>query len=197
MNKCPNYIKLINWFWDNVPHMEGYKSVDAVLFLAIVDSINRNTWQPTSISFESLITKCRIGKRVYLEAREWLLKNKLIEITAGKNAFQMARFNLGIAVLNGTGTDTATQGIAVLNGTGTDTATQGIAEKDVISYGDRINLMEELMLDRYDNKIPFDQTHITTNLTVDEIESRYGTRVRSRMREMFNLIELHGSDMRK
>ena len=182
MNKCPNYIKLINWFWDNVPHMEGYKSVDAVLFLAIVDSINRNTWQPTSISFESLITKCRIGKRVYLEAREWLLKNKLIEITAGKNAFQMARFNLGIAVLNGTGTDTATQ---------------GIAEKDVISYGDRINLMEELMLDRYDNKIPFDQTHITTNLTVDEIESRYGTRVRSRMREMFNLIELHGSDMRK
>ena len=70
-------------------------------------------------------------------------------------------------------------------------------ERDAVSYGDRVNLLEEIILDRYDNHIPFDQTHLTTNLTSDEIEKRYGTRVRSRMREMFNLIELHGSDFRK
>jgi len=32
------------------------------------------------------------------------------------------------------------------------------------------------------------KTHITTNLNGDEIEEMYGTRVRSRMREQFNLI---------
>ena len=31
-------------------------------------------------------------------------------------------------------------------------------------------------------------THITTNLTATEIETIYGNRLRSRMREMFNLF---------
>ena len=31
-------------------------------------------------------------------------------------------------------------------------------------------------------------THATTNLSASELESYYGNRVRSRMREMFNLI---------
>ena len=31
-------------------------------------------------------------------------------------------------------------------------------------------------------------THITTNIGATEIENIYGSRVRSRMREMFNLI---------
>jgi DNA replication protein DnaC len=49
--------------------------------------------------------------------------------------------------------------------------------------------MAEILLSRYDifttKKI---QTHITTNLSASEIETHYGSRVRSRMREMFNLI---------
>ena len=49
--------------------------------------------------------------------------------------------------------------------------------------------MAEILLSRYDiftaKKI---QTHITTNLSASEIETQYGNRVRSRMREMFNLI---------
>jgi DNA replication protein DnaC len=49
--------------------------------------------------------------------------------------------------------------------------------------------MAKILLSRYDiftsKKI---QTHITTNLSASEIESVYGNRVRSRMREMFNLI---------
>ena len=49
--------------------------------------------------------------------------------------------------------------------------------------------MAEILLSRYElftsKKI---QTHITTNLSATEIENQYGNRVRSRLREMVNLI---------
>lgn len=54
-------------------------------------------------------------------------------------------------------------------------------------YGDKVNAMEEILLGRYDN-VPFRFTHITTNLTVEQMGDIYGPRVRSRMSEMFNLI---------
>lgn len=58
-------------------------------------------------------------------------------------------------------------------------------------FGVESNVIGEILLSRYDlfsnpnNKI---KTHGTTNLNADEIEERYGNRVRSRMRELFNLI---------
>ncbi len=56
-------------------------------------------------------------------------------------------------------------------------------------FGDDCNVMGEVLVSRYElfqqTKIP---THITTNLNADELEERYGKRVRSRMRQMFNLI---------
>ena len=56
-------------------------------------------------------------------------------------------------------------------------------------YGNECNVMAEILLSRYDlfvsQKII---THITTNLSASEIEELYGNRIRSRMREMFNLI---------
>lgn len=65
-------------------------------------------------------------------------------------------------------------------------------------YGDSANVMEQIILNRYDNTdAAWYHTHITTNLTADEVEERYGSRVRSRMREMFNMITLPGSDRRK
>lgn len=36
-------------------------------------------------------------------------------------------------------------------------------------------------------------THATTNLSASELEDYYGNRVRSRMREMFNLIAFDGT----
>lgn len=63
-------------------------------------------------------------------------------------------------------------------------------------YGDSANTMEQIILNRYANALPFDYTHFTSNLSSEEIEERYGTRVRSRMREMLNLIELPGNDRR-
>ena len=62
-------------------------------------------------------------------------------------------------------------------------------ENNLKYYGNECNVMAEILLSRYDiftsKKI---QTHITTNLSASEIENVYGNRVRSRMREMFNLI---------
>lgn len=56
-------------------------------------------------------------------------------------------------------------------------------------YGQDCNVMGEILLSRYElflkSKL---KTHATTNLNAEELEERYGSRVRSRMREMFNLI---------
>ena len=56
-------------------------------------------------------------------------------------------------------------------------------------YGVECNVMAEIILSRYDQFcLQGLQTHLTTNLTSMDIEEQYGKRVRSRMREMFNLL---------
>ncbi len=57
-------------------------------------------------------------------------------------------------------------------------------------YGNEAtNVMAEILLSRYDLFVSKGMiTHITTNLSAYEIESAYGSRTRSRMRSMFNLI---------
>ncbi|GMN11572.1 ATPase [Croceitalea sp. MTPC9] len=56
-------------------------------------------------------------------------------------------------------------------------------------YGQDCNVIGEILLSRYDlfteRKI---KTHATTNLNAAELEERYGSRVRSRMRQLFNLV---------
>lgn len=55
-------------------------------------------------------------------------------------------------------------------------------------FGKEKNVMAEIILNRYDNNIPFVFTHITTNLTAKEIEAQYGSRVTDRMKQMFNIV---------
>ncbi len=58
-------------------------------------------------------------------------------------------------------------------------------------YGKDLNVMGEILLSRYElflNTKRKLKTHVTTNLNAEELEDRYGNRVRSRMRELFNLI---------
>lgn len=63
------------------------------------------------------------------------------------------------------------------------------SETNMKYYGNETNVMAEILLSRYDlfiqRRIP---THITTNLSASELEQAYGNRIRSRFREMFNLI---------
>lgn len=63
------------------------------------------------------------------------------------------------------------------------------AEQSLKYYGNECNVMGEILLSRYEYYVSHDMlTHITTNLSATEIENLYGNRVRSRMREMFNLL---------
>ena len=62
-------------------------------------------------------------------------------------------------------------------------------ESSIKYFGNKCNVMGEILLSRYDcfiaNKMI---THATTNLSASELEAIYGNRVHSRLREMFNLI---------
>lgn len=65
-------------------------------------------------------------------------------------------------------------------------------ENNLKYFGNECNVMAELLLNRYDLFITRKLiTHLTTNLSASEIEEAYGNRVRSRMRELFNLIPFH------
>ena len=56
-------------------------------------------------------------------------------------------------------------------------------------FGKDCNVIGEILLSRHEIYLKSGiKTHATTNLNADELEERYGKRVRSRMREMFNLI---------
>jgi DNA replication protein DnaC len=73
------------------------------------------------------------------------------------------------------------------------------AERALKYFGNECNVLAEIILSRYDHYIASDMlTHLTTNLSATEIEESYGPRVRSRMREMFNLISFDlAGDKRK
>jgi energy-coupling factor transporter ATP-binding protein EcfA2 len=62
-------------------------------------------------------------------------------------------------------------------------------ENSLKYYGNECNVMAEILLSRYDLFLSCHMiTHLTTNLNSTEIEKIYGIRVRSRLREQFNLI---------
>ena len=62
-------------------------------------------------------------------------------------------------------------------------------EQNIKYFGNECNTIGEVILHRYELYINQQIiTHATTNLNAAELEKWYGNRVRSRMREMFNLI---------
>lgn len=72
-------------------------------------------------------------------------------------------------------------------------------ENNLKYYGNECNVLAEILLSRYDifisKGVP---THLTTNLSASEIEQHYGLRVRSRLRQMVNLVayDKHAKDKR-
>lgn len=71
-------------------------------------------------------------------------------------------------------------------------------ENNLKYYGNECNVMAEVLLSRYDLFVSRGMlTHITTNLSASEIEQIYGLRVRSRIRQMFNLIAFDGKTLDK
>lgn len=66
-------------------------------------------------------------------------------------------------------------------------------ENDASRFGLK-NLMKEIMEKRYN--APIWRTYITTNLTAEQILTKYGQRVHSRIFEMFNVLPMVGDDYR-
>ena len=63
------------------------------------------------------------------------------------------------------------------------------AEQQIKHFGNDCNVMAEVLISRYEQFVENHSiTHLTSNLSASEIEMLYGNRLRSRMRNMFNLI---------
>jgi len=73
----------------------------------------------------------------------------------------------------------------------------GTEEPTVNHYGTKINWFKNFIEMYYLKNQLFNRLVISTNNNFDEIEAKYGFRVRSRMSEMFNIIDVTGKDMRK
>jgi chromosomal replication initiation ATPase DnaA len=67
-----------------------------------------------------------------------------------------------------------------------------------VNFSDKCDTMLNVLLDLYDNAIlHYYLIHATSNLTPIQLEERYGTRLASRFKEMFNVLTLLGNDRRK
>lgn len=64
-------------------------------------------------------------------------------------------------------------------------------------FGTDIRWFSDFIEERYIMQETFTNLIITTNYGGEQIQELYGYRVRSRLREMFNVIELTGKDLRK
>lgn len=73
----------------------------------------------------------------------------------------------------------------------------GTEQAPVKYFGTEINWFEEFIQKYYMDNKTFSGLIVTTNLGGSAIEQKYGYRVRSRIREMFNQIQLNGTDLRK
>lgn len=72
------------------------------------------------------------------------------------------------------------------------------AERNLNHFGNTINIMSDLIQLRYaKTKKERCLTFITTNLSLEEVKTRYGLRVYDRMFEMFNFIKITGDSRRK
>ena len=72
-------------------------------------------------------------------------------------------------------------------------------ETQAKNYGNTANVMVDIIQTIYNNSEMNGKVHLTTNLTADDIDEAYGRRIRSRMKEMFNVIcyDVHTPDRRK
>lgn len=70
-------------------------------------------------------------------------------------------------------------------------------EPDAFHFGNKINVIEGIIQDRYIYFTRFGmRTHMTTNLNGIEIRDEYGERVASRIRQMCNQFKITGNDRR-
>lgn len=72
----------------------------------------------------------------------------------------------------------------------------GTEEATITHYGTKINFFKNFIEMVYLKNKTFGKLMISTNNSFSEIEEKYGFRVRSRMKDMFNILDAIGSDLR-
>jgi DNA replication protein DnaC len=72
----------------------------------------------------------------------------------------------------------------------------GTEEPTVNHYGTKINWFKSFIEMYYLRNRVYNKLIISTNNSFSEIEEKYGFRVRSRIKDMFNIIDVKGTDMR-
>lgn len=72
----------------------------------------------------------------------------------------------------------------------------GTEEADVKHYGNSVTWFKEYIELYYSENKPFNNLVFSTNNSFDELENKYGFRVRSRIKDMFNIINVTGKDLR-
>lgn len=72
----------------------------------------------------------------------------------------------------------------------------GTEEPVVNHYGTKISFFKTFIESYYLRNSKFSNLMISTNNSFSEIEEKYGFRVRSRMKDMFNVVDVKGKDMR-
>jgi len=66
----------------------------------------------------------------------------------------------------------------------------GEEETNIMDFGNKVCIMAHILSERYKGLNNGVKTHITTNLSMEQISNTYGGRIESRISEMFNVITL-------
>lgn len=67
---------------------------------------------------------------------------------------------------------------------------------EVGHFGNVVNVIQQVLQSRYDNRHTH-FTHVTSNITLEQIAERYGAHIWDRCKEMFNFVEFRGGTFRR
>lgn len=127
--------------------------------------------------------------------------SKVFRFRIASTRYVIREFNIqGMSVLNQYGCESYTMQGAPLEKTPITICFDdlGMEETNSQLYGNKANVMGEILLDRYDCFVDTGMiTHATTNLLMDDLDDIYGDRIRDRLCEMMNLIIFKGKSLRK
>lgn len=106
-----------------------------------------------------------------------------------KGAENLEKYRLPFAYLNDIETFNQAYGGLCIDDMGTEELSN--------SFGNKLNVIEDVILSRYDAGFCGSLLHATCNMDRQGMKSFYGDRVLSRLREVMNSVFLDGQDLRK
>ena len=131
--------------------------------------------------------KCGTGKTMLLKIYKEIIKNLRTQ------AFKMTSTNAVVRQYDESGSEALKmllKGRWMFDDFGTENMGKHYGKDEEVMR----TIIEERYIEFIDNGLP---TYLTTNLSISQISQRYGDRVSSRIKEMFNIILLGGDDRRK